>query len=89
MKNLGRTDKQTDSGVCRVAPQLKIVHILSVLSAYSIHFNILKSGPNQKYNLFIDNLNLRAIKWVGLIEKKTPTVFSRGNFYLLSEDDYF
>jgi hypothetical protein len=29
-----------------------IVHFLSVFSAYSIHFNILKSGSNQTYNFF-------------------------------------
>jgi hypothetical protein len=28
----------------------KILHLLSVFSAYSMHFHILKSGPNQKYN---------------------------------------
>ena len=67
----------------------KIVQILSVFSAYSIQINILKSGPNQKYNLFIDKFNLQALKWVGLIEKKTQIVFSRSNFYPLSEEDYF
>jgi hypothetical protein len=40
----------------------------------------LKSGPNQKYNVCIDNVTLQALKWVGLIEKKTPIVFSKSNF---------
>ena len=63
----------------------KIVQILSVFSAYSIQINILKSGPNQKYNLLIDNFNLKALKWVGLIEKMTPIVFAKSNFNPLSE----
>jgi hypothetical protein len=48
---------------------------LSVFSAYSKQINILKSGPDQKYNLFIDNFNLQALKWVGLIEKRHHLIF--------------
>ena len=55
----------------------QILDILSVISAYSIHFNILKSGLNQKYIFFINEFNLKAPKWVGLIEeeKNTPICF--------------
>ena len=67
----------------------KIGRILSVISAYSIQINILKNGPNQKYNIFIDNFSQPALKWVGLIEKKTLIVFSRTNFDTLSGEDYF
>jgi hypothetical protein len=67
----------------------KILRILIVFSAYSIQINILKSVPNQKYTLLLDNFNLRALKWVGLIDKNTPIVFSRSNFNPLSEEDYF
>ena len=67
----------------------KIVCFFSVFSAYSTQFNILKCGPNQKYNFCIDNFNLNGPKWVGLIEKMTPIVFSRSNFNPLSEEDYF
>jgi hypothetical protein len=48
----------------------KIVRILSEFLGYSIQINILKIGPNQKYILFIDNFNLRALKCGGLIEKR-------------------
>jgi hypothetical protein len=51
------------------------VRFLSVFSAYSIHFNILKSGPNQNYNVFIDDYSLQASKWVGLIEKTHQLFF--------------
>ena len=47
----------------------KIMCFFSVFSAYSTHFNILKSGPNQKYNFFMDNFNLDGPKWVGIIEQ--------------------
>ena len=49
-----------------------------------MHFNILKSGPNQTYNFFLDNFNLQAPKWVSLIEKMTPIIYSRTNFNPLS-----
>ena len=40
----------------------KIVCFLSVFSDYSIHFNILKSGPNQNYDLiFYLNVNNKFI----------------------------
>ena len=51
------------------------MRILYVISAYSIHFTILKSGSNQDFNFFIDNFNLQAPKWVGLIEKMTVIAF--------------
>ena len=37
----------------------------------------MKSAPNQKYDFSIDSYNLQAPKWVSLIEKMTPIVFSR------------
>ena len=62
----------------------------SVFSAYSIHLNILKSGPNQKYNVFEGNFYIQAPKWVGLIEKMTPVfTSSRSNVNPLSGEDYF
>ena len=67
----------------------KIVSFLSVFSAYSLHFIILKSGPNQKYDFFIDNFNIQASKWVGLIEKMTPIAFYKSKLNSLSEEDYF
>ena len=67
----------------------KKLHFLSVFSASSIHFINFKTGPNQKYNFFIDNFNLQAPKWVGSIEKFTAIVFSRSNFSPLSEEDFF
>ena len=67
----------------------KIARILCVFSAFYIHFNMLKSDPNQTYDFFIDNFNIQASKWVGLIENMTPIVFSRSNFNSLSEEDYF
>jgi hypothetical protein len=48
---------------------------MGVFSAYSIHLNTLKRGPNQKYYFFIDDLNQKAPTLVGLIEKKTPFLF--------------
>ena len=67
----------------------KIMRFFSVFSAYSTHFNILKSGPNQKYNFCIDTFDDQSLKWVGTIEKMSPIVFSRSNFNPLSEADYF
>jgi hypothetical protein len=46
------------------------MRFLSVFSAYSKKINILKSSPDQKYNSFIDNFNLQALKWVGLMEEE-------------------
>ena len=66
-----------------------VVQILSVFSAFSIHFHVLKSGPYQKYTFVIDDLGLQTPKWVIIIEKITPVVFSRGNLNPLSEEDYF
>jgi hypothetical protein len=66
----------------------KIVWIFSVFLTYCIQINVLKGGPNRKYNLLTDMFNLGALKWVGPIEKKTPIVFSRSNFNPLSEEDY-
>ena len=57
--------------------------------AYSIHFNIMKSGPNQKYNFSLDSFNLEAPKWVSPIKKINQIVFSRIDFNPLSEEDYF
>jgi hypothetical protein len=47
----------------------------SALSACVIHFNSLKSGPNQTLHFFSTNLNLQGPNWVGLIEKITQIVF--------------
>ena len=52
-----------------------IYNLFNVFLDGTIHFNILKSGPNQEYNFSLDNFNLQALKWVGPIEQMTPTVF--------------
>ena len=38
-----------------------------VVSAYSMYFDFVKTGLNQKYNYFIDTFDLQFQKWVGLI----------------------
>ena len=54
-----------------------------------MHFDIVKTGPKQKYDFIINTFDLPASKWVGLIDKMSPIVFSKTNLNPLSEADYF
>ena len=42
-----------------------------------MYFEILRTGENQKYKLFMLTFNLDTLKWPGMGEKMRPIVFSR------------
>ena len=48
--------------------------------AYSFYFEIVKTGINQKYDFSIETFDLQGPKWVCLIEKMSPIIFSLNKF---------